>query len=127
MIVDARSVPPGSIIETEVCIIGGGAAGITSRGNLSMRRFASPSSRAAAWSWMRRPNNSTRPEYRRVVSGFDNSRLRFFGGTTNHWGGWCLPLDAIDFERRDDLPYHEWPFPNRVLIHGTVRPRKSAT
>src|SRR6266581_3315812 len=35
-------------------------------------------------------------------------RLRFFGGTTNHWGGWCLPLDEIDFEGRDDLPYHGW-------------------
>ena len=29
MIIDARTVPPGTIIETEVCIVGAGAAGIT--------------------------------------------------------------------------------------------------
>ena len=29
MFVDARSVPTGSVIETEVCIVGAGAAGIT--------------------------------------------------------------------------------------------------
>ena len=29
MFVDARSVPPGTVIETEVCIVGAGAAGIT--------------------------------------------------------------------------------------------------
>ena len=32
------------------------------------------------------------------------SRLRYFGGTTNHWTGQCHPLDAIDFEERDWLP-----------------------
>jgi choline dehydrogenase-like flavoprotein len=26
-------------------------------------------------------------------------RLRFFGGTSNHWGGMCRPLDDIDFEK----------------------------
>ncbi len=24
-------------------------------------------------------------------------RMRFFGGASNHWGGWCRPLDKIDF------------------------------
>ena len=45
-----------------------------------------------------------------VFEDLTTSRLRYFGGTTNHWGGWCLPLDAIDFEPRDNLPYHGWPF-----------------
>jgi choline dehydrogenase-like flavoprotein len=26
-------------------------------------------------------------------------RARFFGGTSNIWGGWCRPLDEIDFEK----------------------------
>ena len=37
------------------------------------------------------------------------SRLRYFGGTTNHWTGQCHPLDAIDFEERDWLPLSGWP------------------
>lgn len=28
-----------------------------------------------------------------------SSRLRYLGGASNHWGGHCLPLDPIDFER----------------------------
>jgi choline dehydrogenase-like flavoprotein len=37
------------------------------------------------------------------------SRLRYFGGTTNHWSGWCRPLDTIDFEERDWVPNSGWP------------------
>ncbi len=39
----------------------------------------------------------------------DQSRLRFFGGTTNIWGGRCVPFDRIDFERRDWVPHSGWP------------------
>ena len=27
----------------------------------------------------------------------DIARLRYFGGTSNHWGGWSRALDAVDF------------------------------
>jgi choline dehydrogenase-like flavoprotein len=38
------------------------------------------------------------------------SRLRFLGGSTNHWEGLCAPLDPVDFERLPDRPYSGWPF-----------------
>lgn len=37
------------------------------------------------------------------------SRLRAYGGTTNCWGGWTRPLDAIDFDRSDLDPSVAWP------------------
>lgn len=37
------------------------------------------------------------------------SRQRFFGGTSNHWGGWCRPLDPYDLEARDWVPMSGWP------------------
>lgn len=37
------------------------------------------------------------------------TRLRFFGGTTMHWGGYCTPLDPIDFEARSYVPNSGWP------------------
>ena len=40
----------------------------------------------------------------------DAGRLRFLGGSTNHWGGYCRPLDSIDFETRDWVPHSGWPF-----------------
>ena len=46
----------------------------------------------------------------------DAGRLRFLGGSTNHWGGWCRPLDEIDFEARDWMPYSGWPFPKKALL-----------
>ena len=44
-----------------------------------------------------------------------STRVRFFGSATNHWGGYCLPFDEIDFEARDDFPHHGWPFPKSHL------------
>src|SRR6266478_6660971 len=38
------------------------------------------------------------------------TRLRYFGGSTNHWDGLCRPLDPIDFERRPEIPESGWPF-----------------
>ena len=38
-----------------------------------------------------------------------STRLRYLGGTSNHWGGWCRPLDASDFEQHDHIPRSGWP------------------
>lgn len=37
-------------------------------------------------------------------------RLRMLGGTSNHWGGRCLPLDPIDLDRRPLSGLSGWPF-----------------
>lgn len=37
------------------------------------------------------------------------SRLRYLGGTSNHWGGWCRPLDEEDFQARPHMPLSGWP------------------
>ena len=39
-----------------------------------------------------------------------HSRLSFFGGTTNVWGGRCARLEAIDFAPRDWVPLSGSPF-----------------
>lgn len=36
-------------------------------------------------------------------------RERRLGGTTTIWGGRCMPLDDIDFERRDWIAHSGWP------------------
>lgn len=41
--------------------------------------------------------------------GLQATRLRYLGGTSNHWGGNCRPLDEIDFKRLDAFPETEWP------------------
>ncbi|MCB1832640.1 MAG: GMC family oxidoreductase [Geminicoccaceae bacterium] len=39
----------------------------------------------------------------------DIVRVRQFGGSTNHWGGWVRPLDGDDFARRAEVPLSGWP------------------
>ncbi len=39
----------------------------------------------------------------------DSSRLRYLGGTSNHWGGMCRPLDAMDFAPKEGFPDTGWP------------------
>jgi choline dehydrogenase-like flavoprotein len=117
MFIDARSVPTGTVIETEVCIVGGGAAGIT-----LAREFANASFRVALLeSGGAEPEAATQNLYDgsnigRPYGIFPVSRLRYFGGTTNHWGGvWCDMPASLDFETRADLPYTGWPFPLSYL------------
>ena len=111
MFVDARSHPTGTDIETEICIIGAGAAGIA-----IAREFISADFRVTvveSGGMQFESDTQELYESQNIGQPFPNtevSRLRFFGGTTNHWGGYCLPFDEIDFESRDDFPYHGWPF-----------------
>ena len=46
----------------------------------------------------------------------DACRLRYFGGTTNHWGGWCRRLRQIDFMERSLIPSSGWPIQLGDLI-----------
>ena len=39
----------------------------------------------------------------------DYSRLRFFGGSTNHWSGWCRSFEEIDFKRGYLGDEYVWP------------------
>jgi choline dehydrogenase-like flavoprotein len=116
MFIDAHSIPDGTVIESDICIVGGGAAGIA-----MAREFLSSRLRVTL---LESGSMEFEPKTQQLYAGtsvgrpypyLDTSRLRFFGGTTNHWGGWCLPFDSIDFEVRDGLPYRGWPFDRSYL------------
>jgi choline dehydrogenase-like flavoprotein len=38
------------------------------------------------------------------------TRMRFFGGSTNCWSGFCMPLDEADFASHSWVPHSGWPF-----------------
>ena len=112
MFVDARSVPTGSVIETEVCIVGAGAAGITLAREFAQSRFRV----ILLESGGAELEQATQDLYAgddigRPYDLFAASRLRYFGGTTNHWGRvWCDMPNSLDFEMREGVPYSGWPF-----------------
>jgi choline dehydrogenase-like flavoprotein len=97
-------------LESAICIIGAGAAGITlacelhgSGMKVLLLEAGGMKLDAAASDELYRgtaqaphPNPS---QYRRVV----------FGGTTGTWGGRCVPFDPIDFEKREYVADSGWP------------------
>ena len=52
--------------------------------------------------------------YKGLVTGdpyfdLDVTRLRFFGGSSNHWTGMCRSFEKIDFEREYLGNIYKWP------------------
>jgi hypothetical protein len=93
-----------------VCIAGAGPAGIVLA--LALER-AGLSTVLLEAGLLDEPGPNGRDAYSGEVTGLAYplraSRLRWFGGTTNHWGGWCMPLNEIDYSRRPGSPLPSWP------------------
>jgi choline dehydrogenase-like flavoprotein len=110
MFIDARTIPNDETVQTDVCIIGAGAAGITLAREFAGQPFQvalleSGGVDADADTAMLTSGQTVGVPYYPLQS----TRLRFFGGTTNHWGGTCRPFDENDFEPRDWIPNSGWP------------------
>lgn len=103
-------------LKADVCIVGAGPAGIVLALTLAELGVTSILLEAGT---MEPPGIAGRDPYKGEVSGLpyplSESRLRYFGGTTNHWGGWCKPLDNIDFQRRISAPLPSWPIARQDL------------
>src|SRR5918992_202147 len=110
MINDARTTPSGTRVETDLCIIGAGAAGIA----LARQLNGGPLRVALLESGGLQFDLKTQDLNRGEVVGLpyfplEAARLRYFGGSTNHWGGLCRPFQAADFEARSWIPNSGWP------------------
>jgi hypothetical protein len=110
MITLPSDVQHGATLLFDVCIAGAGAAGITLAIELETSGFRVCLLEAGGLD-----PAPLEPEHPfagdSVGMPYDllSTRLRFFGGTTNHWGGWCRPLDDIDFEARPGVRISGWP------------------
>ncbi len=111
MLIDMREVSNGRSLAATVCIIGAGVAGITIARELEKQGIDT----CVLESGGLVADDATRDLARGEAIGLDylfadGCRGRYFGGSSNCWGGWCRPLDAWDFERRDWIPHSGWPF-----------------
>ena len=116
MIRDLREYTDRSLIEADVCVIGAGAAGITIARVLTAARLriclieSGGVEFEAPVQQLYDAENVGRPRRAHTVS-----RLRFLGGTTNHWTGLCAPLDDEDFVATPWAPYSGWPITKAEL------------
>ena len=120
MIIDTRFLTNNQNIEADICIVGSGTAGLTVAKEFVNQGF----NVCLIESGGLKPDRETQSLYAGKNVGhpyftLDTARARYFGGSTNRWhvavGDDCSwarmrPLDKIDFEYRDWVPFSGWPF-----------------
>ncbi len=110
MIVDGNQASTPSSFECDVCVLGGGVAGIVLACELKKKfqqvlvvesgdEHFTPEAQAL-YRPQAAPKHYPDPEY---------SRLRFLGGSSNHWENNTAPMTPLDFEQRDWIPDSGWP------------------
>lgn len=105
----------------DVAIAGGGPAGIS----MALALAAAGRSVALIEAGGLDYSEDSQACYRGTQSGetygpLDGTRLRYLGGTSNHWTGRCGALDPIDFEPRTNRILPGWPIArDEVYRFGT--------
>ena len=115
---DADQVEKNSIVQADVCVIGAGAAGITlstqlARKGISVLLLEGGRESISGDSQSLYQAEQTGIPYHDMTA----CRLRFLGGSTNHWGGYCRENDPLDYEARPSLGLQGWP-----VSYKDVRP-----
>jgi choline dehydrogenase-like flavoprotein len=108
MLTDFDSLQEGQSLDCDLCIIGGGAAGIT-----IAREFIGSSKTVL----LLESGGLDYESATQALYDFENlglprirdTRFRFFGGTTNVWDSRCAELGAIDFAKREWVSESGWP------------------
>jgi choline dehydrogenase-like flavoprotein len=100
MLIDLNSASPSNLNQYDVCIAGAGPAGIT-----VARKLAANGKRVALFEGgALEYSEASQKLYEGKSVGLNdwdavkNCRLRYFGGTSNHWSGLCSYFDEIDFK-----------------------------
>ena len=110
MLIDAHQLADGQAVAGDVVIIGGGPAGIA-----AARRLAQGGRRVVL---LESGGTDFEADVQRLYAGrsiglpyvdLDVTRLRFLGGSTNHWGNQVSDFEPIDFTKREWVPHSGWP------------------
>jgi choline dehydrogenase-like flavoprotein len=105
----------------DVCVCGAGVAGITLALELSQALSV-----ALLEGGGRAYSEASQSLYDGRNIGADyfdlkSTRVRFFGGTSNHWQGWSRPLNSHDFQKRAYVEHSGWP-----ISHADLEPYSDA-
>jgi len=116
LLADARDLEAGTVLRSDVCIVGAGPAGIALALGLADRGIdvillesggEAPEPRTQQLAAGHRTGAAQPP--------LESSRLRMLGGSTGHWAGICRPLAPSDFVPRSFVPHSGWPIPYETV------------
>lgn len=111
-----HSIAEGTALESDVCIIGAGPAGLTVARSLERQGLQVVIIEAGDT----QVDSATQDAYAGDVVDpvhppAQMYRQRRLGGSSGIWGGRCTPLDELDFLKRDHVPLSGWPFTRATL------------
>ena len=109
MLNDFDLLPNNSEVTADICIVGAGAAGLALAKRFSQTGLQVLVLEGGGLTYEGSSQNLYKAKDQGLPVQADVSRLRFFGGTTNHWQGQCTPLLPIDFEQRAWVADSGWP------------------
>jgi len=102
----------------DVCVCGTGPAGITIARKLASRGKKVLLLEAGGLTF----SNGSQDHYRGKYVGrpywLETSRLRYLGGSSNHWGGLCALQDPITFEAHEINGLPGWPITHAEMLAG---------
>jgi choline dehydrogenase-like flavoprotein len=122
---DARTLPNGTLLEGDLCIVGAGASGITIARELFNSNLKVLLLEGGGFDFdpqmqeLYRGENVGLPYYP-----LQAAAEHYFGGTTMHWAGMCSTYDTVDFEKRDWVPHSGWPIRREDLDPFYARAQK---
>lgn len=113
---DARDIESGTRLETEVLVVGAGAAGITLARHLAAHGLTVLLAEAGRL----QPDAATQALYELDCVGYPqrpnhSNRLREFGGSCNLWAGRAMRLTPLDLAPRPWLGVEGWPVPEAEI------------
>ncbi|MBX6740677.1 MAG: GMC family oxidoreductase [Acetobacteraceae bacterium] len=111
MILDARELAPGIVLEADICIVGGGPAGIVLACELDRSGLSVLLLEAGGKRFDRAAEAALHGEVAEdcIHCPPQMYRRRVLGGASSIWGGRCVPLDPLDLEARPHVPHSGWP------------------
>ena len=88
-LIDARSLPDSTVLKPDLAIIGGGPAGIALALALADSKLSIVLLESGGMNFDPKVQNMYAGDEAGVrYTALDAGRLRFMGGSSNHWGGW---------------------------------------
>ena len=110
MFVDVQNEDATPTDDFDICIVGAGAAGISCALTLNNSSLRVCVLEAGGLQY----SAESQSIYEGQIIGLpyedlDVCRLRYFGGTTNHWSGYCAPFTNESLKKKSWIPHSGWP------------------
>ncbi len=109
MLIEAAGLMDGETVATDLCIVGGGLAGIALASTFLdtptrvVLLESGPIGESAEADDLANGESTAHPYFP-----LSEGAPRRLGGAADLWGAWCRPFDAVDFEIRE-WPWSGWP------------------